>query len=256
MYVRQAYRYKCGVAERAVSDLVSRLAFAPSGDGIVCVLCPQARFARPRLNMVGPLRGRWLCVSACRVCLPVLSPPYIIYVFTAMPACHAEGCRAAPRCLTAGERREPADADALLLGWGFGEVQYPYAVGVDVIRPLRGRDSVCPLSAGSRRSPAVRHGFGLFEAVGLVAFRYTFIIYKELFGGIPPHAAGKKAGAGMTCPRMSPPVPVWIVRNGCGWIPTARRRPHSGLRPCLIEIAGIVLQKEEHRQDPIPNKTH
>lgn len=26
------------------------------------------------------------------------------------------------------------------------------------IRPLRGRDSVCPLSAGSLRSPAVRHG--------------------------------------------------------------------------------------------------
>ena len=127
MYVRQAYRYKCGVAERAVSDLVSRLAFAPFGDGIVCALCPQVRFAHPRLGMVRPLRGRWLCVSACRVCLPVLSPPYTIYVFTAMPACHAEGCGAAPRCLTAGERREPADADALLLGWGFGEVQCPRA---------------------------------------------------------------------------------------------------------------------------------
>ena len=124
------------------------------------------------------------------------------------------------------------------------------------IRPLRGRDSVCPLSAGSLRSPAVRQDSGLSEAVGLAAFRYTFIIYRGLSGRIPPRVARQKAGTGMACPRMSPPVPVWIVRNGCGWIPTARRRPHSGLRPCLIEIAGIVLQKEEHRQDPIPNKTH
>ena len=44
------------------------------------------------------------------------------------------------------------------------------------IRPLRGRDNVCPLSAGSLRSPAVRQDSGLFEAVGFVAFRYTFII--------------------------------------------------------------------------------
>ena len=95
------------------------------------------------------------------------------------------------------------------------------------IRPLRGRDSVCPLSAGSLRSPAVRHGFGLFEAVGLAAFRYTFIIYRGLSGRIPPRVARQKAGAGMACPRMFPPVPAGIVRNGCGWIPTARRRPNT-----------------------------
>ena len=157
MYVRQAYRYKCGVAERAVSDLVSRLAFAPFGDGIVCALCPQVRFAHPRLGMVRPLRGRWLCVSACRVCLPVLSPPYTIYVFTAMPACHAEGCGAAPRCLTAGERREPADAGCTPPGVGLRRSPMPVCGVWMEIRPLRGRDSVCPLSAGSLRSPAVRH---------------------------------------------------------------------------------------------------
>ena len=92
------------------------------------------------------------------------------------------GCGAAPRCLTAGEQREPADADALLMRWGFGEVQYPYVVC--------GCDSPPPGTGGVwlSLSPQARFARPRLSMVGPLRGRWTchpqlYIYYIRSFSG-------------------------------------------------------------------------
>ena len=177
---------ECSAAGR--ENAVLRMLFAPFGDGVGDVPFPQARAARPRLSMVRPLRGRE-CVSAClsssvytyiiykelsgRIMYIICQDARILSVYRGLRSCPTmpNRGRAARACgygcmliLIRDKKGEFLPSPVLKYGCMLiliraSEKSKARVWCVDVVRPLRGRDSVgLSLSAGSLRSPAVRHG--------------------------------------------------------------------------------------------------